>query len=475
MVMSCSLALTSTATRVRLHVNPPLSLPSLTTLTAAESFVARTYVFESQISRPFCPGFTVPDPESEEEDIAERRGSLTDPFVIRSSSPSSGQSAEDEQAEVTLIMDQVLSQEEPTKLYIPAPHTSSDAEADGGLESDFDSEAGSVDYPEMESDSEAEIQDSDDEALEQDCPAHMTEPASTTVPTFSSHRYVYSSDDAPAQEYLPRVDAYNSDGTTQPQECLPQVGLLGPQRYVNHPMPSMNASSLGNVSSNDDAAPPLPPRPTVRPAHWNDSFPIFGHQTVCTAFNFDNYMGTFGDRPSLFTPESPAAPEFMHSRTTMANFCGYPAGQMFQADRLPSPPPMPTSDVESTVPLQPGRRTKVSIEEIVEEQPRTPESVSSLKRKADVLEHEEPIAISDEVFEEAAVATEKASADATVAVPIHNAATTQAAAAIAQRPKKIPRSILNRVLNKAAYPLLGATGAVVSFALLSTLPDTFFV
>jgi hypothetical protein len=30
------------------------------------------------------------------------------------------------------------------------------------------------------------------------------------------------------------------------------------------------------------------------------------------------------------------------------------------------------------------------------------------------------------------------------------------------------------VLNKATYPLLGATGAVVSFALLSTLPDTFF-
>jgi hypothetical protein len=46
-----------------------------------EFFVARSYEFESQLSRPFSLGFTVPDPESEEEAL-ERRGSQTDPLVI---------------------------------------------------------------------------------------------------------------------------------------------------------------------------------------------------------------------------------------------------------------------------------------------------------------------------------------------------------------------------------------------------------
>jgi hypothetical protein len=33
-----------------------------------------------------------------------------------------------------------------------------------------------------------------------------------------------------------------------------------------------------------------------------------------------------------------------------------------------------------------------------------------------------------------------------------------------------PHSVLSRVFNKSTYPLLGATGAVVSFVLLSTRP-----
>jgi hypothetical protein len=147
---------------------------------------------------------------------------------------------------------------------------------------------------------------------------------------------------------------------------------------------------------------------------------------------------------------------------------------MFQADRLQTPPMMPASDVETATP-QPGRRTKVSIEEIVEEQPPTPESVHNMKRKADVLEEpvvEEVVVPADAVFN-----VEQVTANEVVAVPANDAAAAavQTATVIAQRPKKTPRSVLSRVLDKAAYPLLGATGAVVSFALLSTLPDTFFV
>ncbi|KAI0624919.1 FHA domain protein [Pyrenophora tritici-repentis] len=413
-----------------------------------EFFVARTYLFESQLSRPFCPGFTVPDPdpESDQEDISEeRRGSITDPFVI-DSSPSGP--SEDEQAEVTMIINQVLKQEDPVKTPAVVPYASSEAKADSGLDSDFDSEACSIDYPDPESDSEAEIQDSEDEE-ETDLPSPIfIAPMSPGGPGSSTAR--------PIAPYR--------DTATQPQECLPRVDL-----FEFHPTPSMN--TLSHTPS-DDVAPPLPPRPSSRP--WNESFPNFGQQDVYTGYNFDGYMGGFGERPPLFA-HAPPPSDFMQSRTTMQNFCAYP-GQMFQADRLPSPPRMPTSDVETTPPLQPGRRTKVSIEEIVEEQPPTPESVNSLKRKADVLEEEEePVATSGEVSEEVAVAPEHAPADATVTVLVGDAAATQTATAIAQRPKKTPRSVLSRVLNKAAYPLLGATGAVVSFALLSTLPDNFFV
>jgi len=377
-----------------------------------EFYVARTYVFESQLSRPFCPGFTVPDPESEEEDVVERRGSLTDPFIIDSSSASDqSEGNEQEQTTMVMVMDQVLSQDEPDKTSTQCPpsamratvvdedyeETTKDAvdEYEGvwrntsySPSSPLSSEAGSVDYPDIESDSEADIQDSENEEMEEtECPTHISSPSIQTqaehdpsaVPPVAQHRYIY-----------------NSDDTAQAQHYLPRVSFLGPQRFENHSIPSMNVPG-------------------------ESSFPIFDQQNVCTGFNFEdthsNYMG-------------------------MPSFCGY-SGQMFQADQLPSPPPMPTSDVEASGTMQPGRRTKVSIEEIVDEQPPTPESVNSLKRKADVLEEEEPATVSEEVV-------------------------VKEAAVIAQRPKKTPRSVLSRVL-------LGATGAVVSFALLSTLPDTFFV
>jgi hypothetical protein len=99
-----------------------------------------------------------------------------------------------------------------------------------------------------------------------------------------------------------------------------------------------------------------------------------------------------------------------------------------------------------------------------------------MKRKADVLE-EPAIEEAVEIPDAAAFTTQVEPSGEVVAVPANDAAAVavQTAAIIAQRPKKTPRSLLSKVLNKATYPLLGATGAVVSFALLSTLPDTFFV
>lgn len=172
-----------------------------------------------------------------------------------------------------------------------------------------------------------------------------------------------------------------------------------------------------------------------------------------------SYLGTnFGDRPSIFSPAPP--PPGLESLRTQKNEIAW-GGAMFSVppvDGMQTPPPLPASDISTNSPLlQPNRRTKVSIEEIVEEQPLKPTSVGGLKRKADVLEEEEefvtePVVVSEGVIDAAA----------------------QTATIVAQRPKKQPRSVLSKVLNKAAYPLLGAAGAVASFTLLSTLPDAFF-
>jgi len=241
-----------------------------------------------------------------------------------------------------------------------------------------------------------------------------------------------------------------------------------------------NSMSNSNVYG-DNAPPPLPPRPSAsRAAPWCDSnYRSFREVADLQEWYSEgvppNYLGTnFGDRSSLFSP-APLAPmaEANEARAPMSQFTPYPS-QPMQASRLQTPPPYFVPDFETSPPVQPGRRTKVSIEEIVEEQPPTPESVKDLKRKADVLEADEPEAVLDEVSK-AAIGDEHATSNSVAAVPVDDDAAIQAAAIIAQRPKKTPRSVLSKVLNKAAYPLLGATGAVVSFALLSTLPDAFFV
>jgi pSer/pThr/pTyr-binding forkhead associated (FHA) protein len=485
-----------------------------------EFFVARSYEFESQLSRPFSLGFTVPDPESEEEAL-ERRGSQTDPLVIDDSDAASEQSEEDKQAEVTMMMEEVLHQNEPVKasgltqeeypesalrttivnedyeeedagdaqpfsphrddsVFPGTPEQEPDEEEEDAM-ADFDSEAGSVGSSEAESepevdseldiDSEPEVQDSDDEEMEADF-------TNTFKP--SSHE-VKSSTTAPGpfmdQSTVQPRDIFSFEDIPAP---LPRLGIFG--QHTDNSMSTPNvfadASRMSMlVNQPNDSAPPLPPRPSASRPPWSAGYTMYDNQSwLSDAVQQPNYMGTnYGDRPSLFSPAPPPpAKESVEARVPAdALFGNYPS-QMFQADRLQTPPMMPASDVETATP-QPGRRTKVSIEEIVEEQPPTPESVHNMKRKADVLEEpvvEEVVVPADAVFN-----AEQVTANEVVAVPANDAAAAavQTATIIAQRPKKTPRSVLSRVLDKAAYPLLGATGAVVSFALLSTLPDTFFV
>jgi pSer/pThr/pTyr-binding forkhead associated (FHA) protein len=492
----------------------PLARVSKLTAPDTEFFVARTYTFESQLSRPFSLGFTVPDPETDEEEVTERRGSQVDPFVIEDDSDAADdQSDAGDQEDVTLIMDQVLHQSEPAQplslgqdefpesamrstvvnqdhnqesfpshrddSLVPAsPNLSSDGEDIDALGTDSDSEAGSIDSSEAMSDSEPEIPDSDDDDMDE-----TKQNKSVTSPSNKENEASVSSQAPPAvrchmsMQHPSTVsfrDVYTSHDVANTQPSLPRMYMFGMQSSDN----SMSTSSMYG----DNAPPPLPPRPSAsRAAPWCDSsYRPFAQQNdlqdwYSEGMTQPNYLGSnFGDRPSLFSQAPPPpAPESIEARAPMSHFGSYPS-QNFQASRLQTPPPMPASDVDTSTPLQPGRRTKVSIEEIVEEQPPTPESVNNLKRKADVLEAEEPAELQVET-PMVTMVEEHVSSDSAAAVTVTDAAAIQTAAIIAQRPKKTPRSVLSKVLNKAAYPLLGATGAVVSFALLSTLPDAFFV
>lgn len=498
----------------------PLVQASELTLPCTEFFVARTYTFESQLSRPFSLGFTVPDPESDDEEVAERRGSQIDPFVIDDSNGAEDQSEQDDQ-EVTMMMEQVLHQSEPGHSFSPAqeeypesamrttvvdqdyneedrqdaglvcdftprrddslvpasPNASSDGEDDDAIGTDSDSQAGSTGSSEMMSDSEPEIGDSEDEDIDGADHNNPTASSSNKENEPSGNAAIPSTAQCSMQNpsTLSLRDVYMLDDVANGQASLPRIHMFGMQGSDN------NSMSNGNVYA-ESAPPPLPPRPsTSRVAPWcNPSYSAFSSQSdlqdwySAEDMSQPNYLGTnFGDRPSLFSPAPPPPmPESSETRLPVYHF-GNCASQAVQANRLQTPPPMPVSDVETSTPLQPGRRTKVSIEEIVEEQPPTPESVNNMKRKADVLEAEEPAVALDET-PEVIIGTESAHSEPIVAVPAADVTAIQTAAIIAQRPKKTPRSVLSKVLNKATYPLLGATGAVVSFALLSTLPDTFF-
>ncbi|KAF1830864.1 hypothetical protein BDW02DRAFT_558056 [Decorospora gaudefroyi] len=441
-----------------------------------EYFVARTYTFESQLARPFSLGFAVPDPDSEEEDIMERRGSQTDPLVIDDSDAASDPSDEDEQAEVTMMMDQVLQQDEPTKPSAPPqddyPDLASGGEEVDGL-ADFDSEAASVDSCEADYDSELEVQDSEDDEAEE---ADHTKPfPSSTTPKAKSAA-------------TPR-DALSFEDMANTQGPLPRLDMFGQYPDSNSALSRSMFEDVSNTPAmnfrqSNDSASSLPPRASAPRSTPLRNYPFsYSQQSDSQSWYSDemqqpSYLGTnFGDRPSLFSPAPPPpAQESVEPRAPAALFGNY-TGQMLQADRLQTPPLMPTSDIEASTPPQPGRRTKVTIGEIVEEQPPTPESVNNLKRKADVLDTVDPattILVEEALPEEAIAAVEQPPADQVVPAQVVDAAAVQTAAIIAQRPKKTPRSVLGRVLDKAAYPLLGATGAAVSFALLSTLPDTFF-
>ncbi|KAJ4372996.1 hypothetical protein N0V83_003287 [Neocucurbitaria cava] len=433
----------------------------------AEYFVARKYTFDYRLTQPFSRGFAVPDPESEEEELEPhgRRGSQSNPLILDDSEAGSVQS-DDDLRDVTVVEEAAVFIDEPTAAtgapFVDEkdPAAVMRAAMIKQAESNLEEDECSVEYSsqsEDEASSEADI-DIDSEAAS----------VGSSEPEYnSSDREVPDTDEEAVDDVAYKKWSTDNLPTVQPRDLF-NMDLTNGQAPE---LPSLGVFSSGHLNTTPFHGSMMPPMPSSlsasKQAPWEKpKFTSFGQQSDSQSWYSDempglpqSYLGTnFGDRPSIFSPAPP--PPGLESSRTQKNEIAW-GGAMSSAppaDGMQTPPPLPASDISTNSPLlQPNRRTKVSIEEIVEEQPLTPTSVGGLKRKADLLEEEEefvtePVVVSEGVIDAAA----------------------QTATSIAQRPKKQPRSVLSKVLNKAAYPLLGAAGAVASFTLLSTLPDTFF-
>ncbi|KAF2267762.1 hypothetical protein CC78DRAFT_47188 [Lojkania enalia] len=154
--------------------------------------------------------------------------------------------------------------------------------------------------------------------------------------------------------------------------------------------------------------------------------------------------------PPVLTPFSD------HKPSPSAKSEEHPLQQHTGRPYVVTPPAATTDDITSSLP-QPNRRTKVSIPEIVDDDPQrppTPTSVKSLKRKADVLEEEVDVA----------PVTPPAEADAQQ-TPVPTAQPT------AQRPKKRLRSVMSYLATATAGVVVGGLSVV---ALFGNLPEHFF-
>lgn len=407
----------------------------------SEYFVARTYTFQAQHVPAYSLGFTVPDADSEDEEIPAvgHDGSETNPVMLDDSDAASNHTNQ-YNPETTLISANFVSKDQ-TPITIendselPPPITvvqdsyaeeegedilvhSSDMDVNEEHDMDLGSDDSSVGSSERELDypSEPEVADSEEEEADMD--------------SYPALGYDYEKGKLHLEETIPITDVRSKNGMPQ----LPSFDVVFSQ-------------GANDIAFTD--ATPQPPNqlPLQHSVTWSSS----DTQTIFVPISDHDV-----------TRSMPWITEYGHLQSA-------PDSAQFPTYRLQTPPLMPNMDVINSPDLQPARRTKVSIEEIVEEQPLTPSSVNDLKRKADIFDEEVAPAFDSNTTEDADVpSAESPMIDST-------STTAQAPAVIAQRPKKQPRSLLSRLGQTAKYPLLGAAGAVAAFTFLAAAPDSFFM
>lgn len=462
--------------------------------TSRHYFVARKYRFEARLAPPYSLGFVVPDAESEEENIDPRdqHGSKLNPLILDDSDvgcDESGEAHEKEQKEEEDMTVVNTAEPEPSKL--------GSLDLDGGHEHvGIHNEA----YPEPDTHTTPVIEEQSEEeesvqysSDNEDCQGfdaasnEDTESAVNSEGHHSSEPEMPDSDDDDASSALASRPLHLESGAVSTYADFPYGGAtIGESRNAftldqdeGVPKSSLHNNLFGRPPDTfESAASTMPPQPTVLCGEPSTMFTKIDQRVNRDWSDFvhfqGHYMGTnYGERPSLFSPAPPPPPppfsEHMEFYSCPLNF-GDGTDSAHQALSLQTPPPMPASEVIASTP-QPVRRTKVTIEEIVEDQPPTPESVNNMKRKADVLEEREDQQ-QTVVIEDSPIVPQEPTLTASQVV---DAQAEQTAALVAQRPKKQPRSVIAKVGLTAKYLGLGTAGAFAAFTALSTLPDAFFV
>lgn len=418
----------------------PLSASSDTTdLPPSEFFVARKYEFEAHLNgpqAPFSKGFTVPDSDEEEVDgRSTRRGSQFNPLTI-DDSDSDSEASGDERVGTTMfgqsfIVDADGDDDEPPAVTDIHLLKETYPQSITLVEQDHSENEGSGYYS-------SDVQDDD---LDE-----MNSQASIMGDSITG----YDSDLG-----LPEVELQPEPAQSRPslESQVPVHTGFSSQNLFQ----SSTFDPLQHVFTNS-FPPPLPPRPSAA-------------QPERSELPSDDRLSYIYSNDGLYHPV-PVAPYVPRADMYIMNDS---ANMAPSTERLQTPPPMMPSDTTTTATPPPSRRTKVSIGEIVEDQPPTPTSLNSMKRKADVLDDSEIPAASSPEVSSSVSATEPVERSEVPIVVLADNITAQTAAIIARRPKKQPKSILGRLQTTAKVLGIGAAGAAGALAVLSALPDAFFV
>jgi hypothetical protein len=422
-------------------------------------FSAYEYTFKAELSNsePFSRGFTVPDADSDEEEVdceLSGPGSQYDPFVLDDSDAQSEQSEEDADvtmAHITPLLDEEDNVEEPSK--------DDEDDADSITESDVESNEASTGSVAGYSPESPVF------GVQVECTEDVTATEQVRVTNADQGR---SSATLPAPigqslvEQTPATETFQYENFTYP--VLEEVAQSSFGKEL--PPLSMLGQNFGNASYDSTWAPPLPPRPSQkRQKLWDEApFQQESYQELWPAEESTmtpSYpLAGMPDNMPQLSPDSSNASPSMKSSEIDSSIMSYASAPVPSADRIQTPPPTLNADVVSSTPSPPTRRTVLSITEIVEEQPPTPTSVNSRKRSAVDAFDEEDVTVS----------TAKIAAPEMAPHPTVEQVAPQSQRAIAQ-----PRSILRRAL-RAAGLMVPATafGAAMSIAALTALPESFF-
>lgn len=419
-------------------------------------FVARQYAFEVHFQRRFSSGFAVPDAESDEEsaNVTEQQGSESNPLHIDDSDAGSN------------------------------PYMAAESECN------VTREAGAC---ESLADTESAAEESDQDAMVAElAPTWVNDRYSVTRAESASansspqiHEFSdpemsdfgsdcgsdAESDDASSSAPYTSTDAIFETSSTKAEAPLERSPIVKSQNpfTLDSDMDEYTCTYHTLPSIASQPAPPSPTRPLMlatTPYSAIDIDPFVSHDwpDVAHAGLYVTHGGPYLN-PDL-TPAEPATypVEFTLGTTSAASR---------PAQELQTPLIMPALD--TVIPAShPGRRTRVSIEEIVEHQSPSPspESAPTLKRKATVLEEEEPTPMP--MPERAAPEPSSPQAAGVMAATRAENEAACSSLLVAPRPKKQPSSLLAKVGRTATYFGAGTAGALAAVTALAFLPETFF-